>query len=326
MQSPRLDLAFDAGAFDVAPNPRVLLVNPPADAAFDGEASGYSDDAVVVSALKDAGFPMLDELAGDWDVAILFLPRAKAYARHLLASVLSRCTVARVVVDGPKTNGIETFLKDIRKDVSLIQTLSKAHGKIAWFDVDPAQSIGFEQGQLEKTVDGFFTFPGVFSQNGIDTASATLVANLPDALGKHVVDLGAGWGFLSHHALQRPTVERVDLVEAFHPSLTAAQKNITDPRAVFHWADVMTWKPEAPVDTVIMNPPFHTGRAADPDLGRDFIRKAAQILKPKGRLLLVANRHLPYETTMTQEFLSVQEVGGTAGFKVIFAERPKRRK
>jgi 16S rRNA (guanine1207-N2)-methyltransferase len=317
---------MDAGAFDVVPAPRILLVNPPIDLVFEGDATGYGDDATTVAALRSRGMPILEELGGEWDVALLFLPRAKAYARHLMASVLAHCDVSRVVIDGPKTNGIETFLKDIRKDVTLVQTLSKAHGKIAWFDVDPTQTIGFEPGTLEKNADGFYTFPGAFSQNGIDNASAALISCLPDTLGKHVVDLGAGWGFLAHHALSRAGIERLDLVESFQPSVMSAQKNIADTRAVFHWADALAWKPETLADTVIMNPPFHTGRTADPDLGRDFIRKAAQILKPKGRLLLVANRHLPYETTLTQEFQSVQEIGGTSGFKVIFAERPKRRK
>ena len=49
---------------------------------------------------------------------------------------------------------------------------------------------------------------------------------------------------------------------------------------------------------MIMNPPFHQGRAAEPDLGAAFIAAAARILKPHGRLMMVANRQLPYEAAL----------------------------
>lgn len=72
-----------------------------------------------------------------------------------------------------------------------------------------------------------------------------------------------------------------------------------------------------------MNPPFHTGRAGTPALGQDFIRAAASMLRPKGQLWLVANRHLPYESTLDEAFALQQIVEQNAGFKVIRAERPR---
>jgi 16S rRNA (guanine1207-N2)-methyltransferase len=79
----------------------------------------------------------------------------------------------------------------------------------------------------------------------------------------------------------------------------------------------------AALDTVVTNPPFHAGRAADPDLGRAFIAAAAAMLKPGGQLWLVANRHLPYETAMAAQFRSVEEVAGDARFKILQGKGPK---
>ena len=75
-----------------------------------------------------------------------------------------------------------------------------------------------------------------------------------------------------------------------------------------------------------MNPPFHQGRKADPDLGRAFIDAAARALKPKGALWLVANRHLPYESHLGQRFANVSEVAGTPKFKILHATAPRRAK
>ena len=46
---------------------------------------------------------------------------------------------------------------------------------------------------------------------------------------------------------------------------------------------------------------------------------AAQSLRPGGRLLLVANRHLPYEATLVQAFGSLRVLAEGGGFKVIEA-------
>ena len=81
-------------------------------------------------------------------------------------------------------------------------------------------------------------------------------------------------------------------------------ERLRDPsRAVafgFHWHDVATGLP-ARYDFIVSNPPFHQGRADEPDLGRAFIAAAAAALKPGGRLWLVANRHLPYEAVLARD-------------------------
>jgi 16S rRNA (guanine1207-N2)-methyltransferase len=75
---------------------------------------------------------------------------------------------------------------------------------------------------------------------------------------------------------------------------------------------------------VISNPPFHQGRAAEPALGIAFIEAAGRILKPSGRLLLVANRQLPYEAALARVFRSTTTLSEDAGYKVLLAETPLR--
>ena len=71
---------------------------------------------------------------------------------------------------------------------------------------------------------------------------------------------------------------------------------------------------------IVSNPPFHTQSRADrPDIGRRFIAVAAQALKPGGRLWLVANRHLPYESVLNDSFGAVRIVAQQDGFKIVEA-------
>lgn len=251
--------------------------------------------------------------------AIICVPRAKALARAWVAQAATATGNGLIILDGQKTDGIDSLLKSLKKHAATQGVISKAHGKIAWVHgADVA-----DWAATDSTLDGgFITRPGVFSADGIDKGSSALIEALPQSLKGRVADLGAGWGYLSRHILAQDTVEHLDLLEANATALDCARQNITDPRAHFLWGDATTYLAKAPYDAVISNPPFHTGRKGDPDLGRAFIRTAAKILKGSGQFIMVANRHLPYEDTLSQYFREVTEIGGTSGFKVIRAAKP----
>ncbi len=270
-----------------------------------------------------AGFDSVTDSDAPCAAAIICLPRAKAQARALVHEACTRSD-GLVIVDGNKTDGIDSIYKDARKRVTVLGQMTKAHGRIFWFETD-ADSFADWQAPHEQKADGYHTAPGVFSADAIDPASRLLVETLPYKLGRHVVDLGAGWGYLSAKMLTSDAkFETLDLVEADYHALACARRNVTDPRAKFHWSDALDWTPSGPVDTVVMNPPFHTGRIADPSLGRGFITTAARILTSSGTLWMVANRHLAYEAAMAELFTDVQEIAGDTRFKVLRAFRPKR--
>jgi len=72
-------------------------------------------------------------------------------------------------------------------------------------------------------------------------------------------------------------------------------------------------------DLVVTNPPFHLGGIQTTQIAERFIREAAQVLRPRGRLYLVANRFLKYEPIMRACFKLVEEVSGNTRFKVLRA-------
>ena len=70
-----------------------------------------------------------------------------------------------------------------------------------------------------------------------------------------------------------------------------------------------------------MNPPFHSGQAADVDLGRAFLTSAAAALKRGGKLFLVANRQLPYESALDDLRLAWRKAAEDNTYKLLFAEK-----
>ncbi|MCG6882382.1 MAG: methyltransferase [Silicimonas sp.] len=260
---------------------------------------------------------------GTPDAVLVFAPRARD-AQRAAIRLARELTDAPIIVDGEKTDGIDALYRELRKRAQVSEAWSKAHGKV--FAVTGGDFSDWPALAPAETTDGWWRAPGAFSADGIDKASEMLARALPDSLSGHVIDLGAGWGYLSRAILDRPGVTRVDLVENDRLALEAAERNISDPRAAFHWANALTWHPDSPADHVVTNPPFHIGRAADPSLGQAFIRAAAGMLKPKGQLWLVANRQLPYEGTLKDAFRSTELHSETPSFKVFHATSPNRRK
>lgn len=325
MRSARLSLALETGALEVPATGQIAVYRP----QIGDDLSALPRDRVVVL----TGFrPDVDHFAARYSVtsappyaaAIVCLPRSREAGRALIA--LAAAEVAPggwIAVDGQKTDGIDTALKDLRGRVQPSESLSKAHGKLASFVAGPDLS---DWRAAPHQVDGFRTLPGVFSADGPDPGSVLLAQHLPHKLAGKVADLGAGWGYLAAEILKRPGIKRLDLVEAEADALDCAKVNVTDPRARFHWADATAWRPETLLDVVVMNPPFHAGRTADPALGVAFIRAAKRMLAPSGSLWLVANRHLPYDAVLADCFLEVKDVAGDSRFRVIQAIKPKRAK
>lgn len=325
MRSARLTLALESGAF-VPPAEGVIAVYRPraGDDLSDlpkarvEVVTGFKPDAEWFAA---KGWRVnSDASGGPYAAAIVCLPRARDAARALLARAGTEVLAGgAIAVDGQKTDGIDAALKELRGRVGLSNALAKAHGKIAVFAAGADLSDWAARPVL---VDGFTTRAGVFSADGIDRGSALLAAALPEQIKGKVADLGAGWGYLSRAILSREGVKELHLVEAESEALDCARLNIDDPRARFHWADATTWKAPTALDAVVMNPPFHIGREADPQLGVAFLAAAARLLHPQGVLWLVANRHLPYDRALTALFREVQDIGGDAAFRLIRASHP----
>lgn len=287
-------------------------------------------DAAQYALLDAQDIKMARTVNYTYDAVILKLPREKDLALSYLRNAICRVEIGSpIIVDGQKTDGVESILKTCRKHFDVKDVVSKHHGKLFCFSTRNDDEMEHAQGWPwlwpEMADNGYHMAPGVFSADGPDPASELLVEHLPDLSGQ-VVDLGSGWGYLATRILEGGSPDALHLVEANWLAVDCAKKNVTSDVAQFHWADALTWSPDTPVDHVVTNPPFHIGRAADPALGQGFIRTAARILKRNGTLWLVANRQLPYESTLEETFRDVQLLKETAQFKLYRADRPRARR
>ena len=329
MIDARLQVALSGDGLVLPEEGRIAVFRPPLEAVLadirPDRCDIIHDHKPLHEGWAARGYDALHDPEGPYAAAIVCLPRAKAEARALVAEACSR-TEGLVIIDGQKTDGVDSILREMRARVTVQGPVSKAHGKLFWIEASASDFFSDWAQGPSLTEGGFWTAPGVFSADAVDLASALLVEALPEQMGARVADLGAGWGYLSAHVLTRKDVQEVHLVEAGHLALECARRNVTDERAAFHWADAVHWTPDAPLDTVVMNPPFHVGRASEPQIGQSFVKAAARVLSRQGQLWMVANRHLPYEAELRTRFADVAEIGGDARFKLFHAARPLRKR
>jgi 16S rRNA (guanine1207-N2)-methyltransferase len=314
----------DGAALHASPRPGLVAVQ-----AFKPQAD----------ALAHAGVELVDLDTDErrWPVVLLLPPRQRSEARAWFAHALERVAPGGVVVAcQPNDEGAKSGQADFARLAGPLSVLSKHHCRVYWTaprqaPADPELLAEWRALDAPRPIlDGRWSSrPGVFAWDRIDAGSALLARHLPADLAGEAADLGAGWGYLASVLLERcPAIRSLDLYEADARALALARTNLA-PFAQrvplgFHWHDVTAGLPRR-YDVIVSNPPFHAQDRADrPELGQRFIAAAAHALAPRGRLWLVANRHLPYEEALGAHFAQVRIVAQAEGFKVVEAVRDAR--
>ena len=281
-------------------------------------------------ALEESGVAVTPRPEGEgFDMALVFAGRHRGQNELRVAEAVERTKEGGlIVVAGAKEDGIASLRKRLAGLFEIEGALPKYHGLAFWFRREGGAgeaALALRAANPALLVENrFHTLPGMFSHDRVDAGSRLLVENLPADLSGAVADFCAGWGFVAAEVAARcPAVSALDLYEADFEALEAAKLNLaaTPQRKEFFWTDLLAEPVERRYDAVVMNPPFHKGHAADPDIGAGMIHAAAKALKPGGRLVMVANRQLPYEAVLKTCFASAGEVARDSGFKVLSARR-----
>ena len=289
-------------------------------------------------ALKAAGFTVLPPEAETLPAASLTIvlpPRQRDEMRALFARAMRDAPVGGVIAAClPNTLGAKTGEKILAELSGETQSLSKHKCRAFWAVKTDSWNAALAEEWIafdppQEVADGaLWSRPGLFSWDRVDAGSELLADSVPEWIRGRGADFGAGQGYLSREVLANcKHVESMDLFEAEYRALACQQKNLEGfSNWTSHWADVTRDTPKTEYDFIVMNPPFHTGRADAAALGQEFIRAAASALKSGGTLWMVANRHLPYEGVLSECFKTHEMLEDDGGYKILRAEKPKRKR
>ncbi len=321
---------FATGAVSVPlAGERVLILGAEAGQGF---PEGFAASVTAVQPFRPLyrflGEGALPEAEGEgYDMALVLCGKHKGENENRVADALGRVKPGgMIVIAGGKEDGIQPLRNTLLKLSVPLDYTPKYHGVAIWFarPQDPGAAIEALKKMLVAVEGRFQAAPGMFSHDRIDPGSELVAERLPAVFDGNAADFGAGWGYLTVRLAEKaPRVNRIDLFEADYRALEFAKANVARNcpglNVRFFWQDLAAEPPKEKYDLVIMNPPFHEAQAADPELGKAMIRTAASSLRNGGRLMLVANRGLPYEPTLKAEFRESGENCRNARFKVLWA-------
>lgn len=163
--------------------------------------------------------------------------------------------------------------------------------------------------------------PGVFSRDHMDIGSRFFIHELSKLhLQGRIIDLGCGNGLLSiacQHFFGHDNLELI-LCDDSSLALASAQQNLVARN--FHNAQYIhtdaLLNVNSLADTILCNPPFHSGNRISTAAAERMFKQARKQLKPNGQLLVIANRHLPYAPLLKKSFNTVKTLASDSKFVI----------
>lgn len=275
----------------------------------------------------------LREPAATMDVAImdlLYQPN-KAWMMHgLELAAYALKAGGRLYVVGAKERGILTMAKRMQALFGNVETLTISKGyRVVSSRASHPQQNEQQSRPFENMLEDMLSNEAIFAQGKLDAGTSLLleVLGMPVAVqpADEALDIGCGTGYLGLHIARLAPQGRVTMVDVSLLTVAMAQRTVnaaglTNIRVLP--SDGTQAVLEQRFDLVVTNPPFHQGGIQTTAIAERFIREAAQVLRPRGRFYLVANRFLKYEPALHSSFNTVEEVGGNTRFKVLRAMMP----
>lgn len=265
---------------------------------------------------------------GDFDSAVLFLPKSRELTDYLLDALAARLPGALLYLVGEKRGGIERAARQLDAYGAPRKLDSARHCQLWAVRVDTPPAAPALADRARRFVlplgDGplaVVSLPGVFSHGRLDLGTALLLEHLDDLPDGHLLDFGCGAGILGavlKRRLPSRTLHLLD-VDAFaveSSRLTLAENGL---QAEVIAGDGIDAAPRG-LAAIVSNPPFHQGVHTDYAASEALIARAPEHLQPGGELRLVANAFLRYPEQIERHLGPCAVLGEGQGFRVYSAQ------
>lgn len=328
----------------LATNSKVLILNSAADPFVPMLAERIGTDTITLAEDNVAALHALhsynlrhipfheytlSEPPETMDIAmmnILYQP-SKAWIEYgLYVARYALVPGGRLYVVGAKDRGILSTAKRMQEQFGNVETLaiSKGHrvlcSRKASNYLAPAPLAPTGGATISSLTDFLASLVPTFASGELDEGTRLLLEMLEVHSTDEALDIGCGAGFIGLHVARKASKGYVTMVDASLAAVAVARQRVAQSgltNITILPSDGAQAVLSQRFDLVVTNPPFHIGGIQTTEIAERFIREAAQVLRPRGRFYLVANRFLKYEPTLRACFKTVEEVGGNTRYKVL---------
>ena len=239
---------------------------------------------------------------------------------------------ASLVLAGEKNDGLKSYVKQAGKLFSNPVNAEKngtayiASLALNATENDPLSDKNYPQLRSIQLSDNLClqSKPGIFGWDKIDRGSAFLIDHLPQFLSSYknapqtLLDLGCGYGYIALSASQY-SFNRLLATDNNAAAILAAQNNLdslTNIESSVLATDAGDGIDEQ-FDTILCNPPFHSGFSVDDQLAVKFLSQTQRLLNRSGQALFVVNTFIPLEHKAKSYFERIDVVANNGSFKLI---------
>jgi len=171
-------------------------------------------------------------------------------------------------------------------------------------------TIGWKNNSLQQ-------YYGVFSSGKIDMGTQYFLEDLEiQEEETEILDLASGNGVIAYEALQLNPKAKLTLLDDSILAIESSKLNLPK-NAHFVCDDDLSQLPKHHFDLVLSNPPFHFEYENNIEVSLFLFQQVHSCLKPEGRFLLVANKHLNYTTHLQKLFSQITQLKANDKFEVL---------
>ena len=319
----------------------VLWINPEKDDCWRGLKPGceslklLSQDYACFDFLQQAGaniefaaFPETDEEKYDW--IIVNLPRQKALLNMMLSCAAKLLAKDGVLwLAGENKAGIKSADRQLKLLFGRVSKLDNARHCGLFEAESPLKHDSFDPLTYRNHWDlncgdsgiTIVSYPGVFAHGHLDDGTALLLQALAGMkLDGDVLDFACGAGIIGACIAKLNSDTTVTLLDTSALALKACSETLE----LNHLNGLVLAsnglsEVSGKFDFVVSNPPIHAGAKTDNRLVLRLLESVHEYIRPGGKLILVANVHLPYENWLSTRFKRFGKLAANDNYKVIVA-------
>jgi 16S rRNA (guanine1207-N2)-methyltransferase len=294
-----------------------------------------------VNNFSQVGYTLIPHFIDSIDKVLLDIPKGRQITRRwLIEAYRSLKTGGVLYLAGAKDMGIQSSIKDAESIFNNMSLLTyKKSNRIALFykesetlqwpewtqvpGIAPGTWVDFTINAREMNFQ-ISSLPGIFSNDRLDEGTKLLLDTVEFPEQNRILDVGCGYGIIGMTAAVQAKNSWIDMVDVNLLAIAATQRNSSrnniDNVRVFV-SDLLEKVSENKYQLILSNPPFHTGKEVDYIVATSLFKQAEQVLEPGGKIIIVANKFIPYENLMKKTFNNVTTLAQTGKFIVLSSEK-----
>ncbi len=277
------------------------------------------------------GFSSGIELPGQiYNLILIKIPKSLALLEHqlyILRAVIGGST--RIVAAGMTRNIHSSTLKLFEQIIGPATTsLAWKKSRLAYVERDQSLNQGQSPYPNHFIVESNREFnisnhANLFSREKLDSGSCLLIENMPFAEHyRRIADLGCGNGILGLIAASLNPDAELLFIDESYTAIASARQNFETAFAGQRSADFRVTNcfqgvDENSIDLVLNNPPFHQQHSVGDSIAWQMFKEARKVLRDKGELWVVGNRHLAYHAKLKKIFGNCVQVASNRKFVIL---------